>query len=342
MTRLSRRMHIAPQVLIVDGLSGSGKAAVSPVLLGFDRVENVLVRYIFEYLCCANHFGRMADDAVESLIRLLTDVASYDNSISREVNLRPSDLTCALKTHLSAKYLERLFLPDGKAAQRRIEKEIPILHLMTHQVFGMSAPIFRALGKRLTFVKAVRHPLTMLSYQVNYMERYGADQTDFTVWIDHDGRDLPWFARGHEKLFLKSKTMDRVIYSLKWMLEQEAETLANFPKEYKKRMVILPFEKFVKDPEPYLSRLEGVLDTTRLPILKEILKAQRIPRDVANAGPDSAGIWRARYGLKDPGKGATDASELQNMWSEAREKASPQALAVLQKICGDYERIHLS
>lgn len=338
MSQLSRRGHIAPHVLVVDGLSGSGKAALSPVLQGFDRVENVLVRYVFDYLCCANHLGRMTNDAADSLIKLLSDIASYDNSISREVNFRPSDVTCALKMHMGPRYQERLLLADGKAALQRIESERPILHLMAHQVFGVSMPIFRALGQRLTFVKVVRHPLSLLTYQINYIERYGTDPADFTVWIDHQGQDLPWFAQGHEDLYLKSRSMDKVIYSLKWLFDLETNIFASLSADQKKRLIVLPFERFVKEPGPYLSRFEGMLGTTRLPVLGDILKAQRIPREVSNAGPDPAGIWRARYGIPDAGKGATDGSEMQKAWALAKKEASTEAFSVLQWLCADYER----
>ena len=55
----------------------------------------------------------------------------------------------------------------------------PILHFMTHAMLGVSQPLFRALGDKLSIIELVRHPKSMLHQQTAYNE----------WWLTKDGKE---------------------------------------------------------------------------------------------------------------------------------------------------------
>lgn len=338
MTELSRPVQFSNKVLIVDGLSGTGKAAVYPILQGLKRVENVIIDYAFEYICESHYLKGMSANSAENLLRILTDFKLYEVMSSRAVNFRPSDVTSAMNTHLRSVYLDRLFQPDGLAAVDRIEKEQPILHLMTHQMFAVSKPMFQALGDRLLFVEVVRNPLYMLRHWHGYMHRYGRDVRDFSLWIDYKGKSLPWFAVGNEDLYLESNTMDKIIHSIKWFSDMRKANRDSLTDEEKERHVQVRFTYFVKNPYRYIKRIAGLLQTDTNPHLDAIMKQQNIPRDLPNEGVKGGGIWTKLYGEIAPDPNSTEDEEIQKCWDYAAAEASPQGMEVLEKLVYDFEK----
>lgn len=338
--RISRSARLAEQVLFVDGMSGSGKTAVSPVLQALSRVEAVAALYTLDYVCDLHLYGKITDDAASALIGLITDQALYDRYISREVNFRPSDLTCVLNGHLGPEYSRRLSLPDGKEAFDRLIAEKPILHLMGHQMFAGSRIFFETLGERLTFVEVVRHPLSLIRQWRAYVTRMGTDATDFTVWIGSDREDLPWFASGSEAEFLAASPMDRAILGLRSMNALRRSALQSLDQAQRSRLLVVPFERFVRDPFPFIEIVEAKLGTSRLPVLSDVLIAQKIPRAVSSAGPQ--GVWSEKYGVRISGGSESDAVQDTQDWAYVESEASPVALRELQLMCEEYERSFLS
>ena len=55
----SRKREIAPHVLFVDGMSGSGKIVLLTALQSLERVENHRMEHIYEYLYSHMHISYM-------------------------------------------------------------------------------------------------------------------------------------------------------------------------------------------------------------------------------------------------------------------------------------------
>lgn len=332
---LSRDKGLGTKVLFVDGVSGGGKTAVHPLLQGLERVENVVVHEIYEYLCCLDFFGKAERNSVVALLRAQADHRVYDNMISREVNLRPTDVSSVLASNLREMYLNRLFMPDGRPAVERTAAEDPVLHLMLHQAFAVSAPLFQAFAGRMAYVEVWRNPLHVLGHWHSYIERYGNDPTDFTMWVEHEGSEFPWFVAGKEGEFLRAGKMDKVIIGLRNLWDFSAARRAALDAAERRAYQFIPFEAFVTDPSPFIAKVSGLLGTRPRPDFPEIARRQNIPRALSNAGP--GGIWTSKYGEAAPGAGATEETELARHWRFAESEASAPALRALKELVAQYE-----
>lgn len=334
-----RPPHIAEQVVIVDGLPGCGKTMMSPIVGALARVELMQYAYPVEYACALHYLDSLTPDAAAALIRMLTDLQLYNVMMSRETNFRWSDLSGVRLHPEPLKYVRRLFQAGDEAAVQRIKSERPILHLVTHLLFVHTPLLLEALGSRGKIVEVVRHPLYMIKQQSLYMDRFAADPRDFSIWIDAGGGTVPWFARGWEQKFLQANAMDRAIYMVDEMGRRQAQMLAGLEPSQRSQVLVVPFERFVIDPLPYVNQLAALLGSEVTETTRREMKKQNVPRKMY-----AEGIGRpiyAEYGWQPPAKGSDEAREFVKRRALAAERATPEAMAILDRLSADYEREYL-
>lgn len=335
-----RPLHLAEDIVFVDGMPGCGKTMMSPIVGALDRVEMIQYAYPIEYVCALGYLDKIAPDAGAAMIRMFSDLQLYNIMMARETNFRWSDLSSVRLSASPWRYVRRLFMKGDQAAVDRIRADRPILHLVTHLLFANSPQIYAALGARAKFVVVVRHPLYMIKQQALYMDRWAADVRDFSIWFEAPGGEtVPWFARGWEEKFLRANAMDRAIHMIAEMGAVHARVLAGMAPTERERTVIIPFERFVVQPEPYLRRLESVLGTRVTALTRKEMKRQNVPRKMYAEGIGRA-IYR-EYGWQPPVKGS-EADEFAARRAFAAEHATPAALEILDRLSAEYEAEHLS
>jgi len=337
--RIAREPRLVERVAFVGGLPGCGKTMITPILGSLARMELQKFNESLEHVCGLRLLGRLERDAATALIRLMTDLDLYRLTMSREVNLRAGDLTSIFRNPGTWRYLRRLFQPGDAAAIERIQRERPILHITMHNALAISSPLFEALDEAVRIVEVVRHPLYMLKQWRLYVERYGTDVREFTLWLEHDGRAVPFFARGWEGRYLASNPMDRTIYAIERLLAMGQEAFERLPEPRRAQVLAVPFEPFVLDPWPWLRKLEALLGTCATAATRRELKRQRVPRRRIADGV-ARNIYR-QYGWQPAAKDASEREELARRREFAAKEATVEALAVLDRLSAEYEATHL-
>lgn len=334
-----RPVSLAERVVLIGGQPGCGKTMMTPILGSFARVEIQKYNYMLEHLCDLCFVGKVQEDVATTVIRMLVDIDLYNLAMARETNFRFSDLSSVFKNPQPWRYLHRLFLPGDAAAVERIRNEHPILQLTIHNVLAISPPLFRALGERLRILEIVRHPLYMVNQWYRYMDRYGTDVRDFAVCFDYQGQALPFFAYGWEERYVHSSSMDKVIYAIEHLSRSGSEVLGDLSERQREQVMVMPFERFVLDPWPYVQQLEAFLVTTRTSATRRELKRQRVPREMVAEGVPLP-IYK-QYGWRPPTRGADERSELERRRQFAAEHATAEAMVVLDRLSAEYEVTHL-
>jgi hypothetical protein len=226
-------------------------------------------------------------------------------------------------------------MPGDAEAAARIPVERPILHLVTHSTMCMCRPLFAALGERLRIVDVVRHPNYMIKQWYKWMPRAGTDPRMFGLCIAYEGQTLPWFASGWEELYLRSNTMDRTIYSIRYQWRMAREQHANLSTEQRAQVSVVPFEQFVVNPDPFVAQIAGSLDTSVTDVTRSEMKKQNVPRQM---WADGIGLpIYKHYGWEPPAKGATERTELDHRRAFVAAEATPDALAAWDELCDQYE-----
>jgi hypothetical protein len=333
-----RHGHYAEKVVFVDGQFGCGKTMLSPILAAFDRVELLTYAYELEYVCSLHHLGKMETDAAVAMARMLTDLQIYNTMMGRETNFRPSDLSSVFMDINPWRYLKRIFLKGDEHTPNRIKQERPILHLTTHNLLGISEPVFRGLGGRVVLIEVVRHPLYMIKQQILNMERILEGPRDFSIYLKCAQRSVPFWTWGWEDLFLKSNNVEKVIYAIQHFTAWTQKIKKTFQDIYPNQVITIPFESFVLSPGPYMEQMKRALGSEITPRTLKMLKKQNVPRGRIADGVGLK-IYK-RCGWVPPEKDADEAKELEVRWQAAAE-ASREALRVLDQLCTQYEEKYL-
>lgn len=331
-TKVVRAPHIAEKIVFIDGISGCGKTMFCPIIAALPRVQLYQFLYELEYVCALHFLGRMEKDAVEVLIRMLTDLKLYNIMMSRETNFRFSDVSSVFRNAKIFTGLKRLFQAGDAAAVERIKEEKPILSLITHSILAFGEPIFSALGSRVVFIELVRHPLYMINLHAMYQDRHGVDPRDFTIWHEYENRALPYFTKGWEEIYIRSNAVEKFIHNVYFYNKRV--------KELQLREVLeIPFERFVLNPWSYMNQIESLLDTKIDGRTRRMMKRQKIPREKIADGL-ALKIYK-HYGWKPPMKGMSERKELEERRKFAMKHASPDAMKILDGLCAEYEEKHL-
>jgi hypothetical protein len=332
-TQFIKNKIIAQRIVFVDGIAGSGKSILGPVLYSLQNMEKPKMEQVYEYLCILHHFKKIESDAAVTLMRLYADLSLYNSLISRDVNLRIFDVYGLLNLPYPLESVARLFRKDGNAIMETIKKNTPVLHIISHQMLPVIDLAFASYGERLRVIEMLRHPLYYIHHWSTYIDRYGRDAREFTLWLDYKGNNVPWFAHGWEEKFLSSNMMDKIIFSIEQLINGCEYALNRLGEKERNQIVLVPFELFVKTPWIFIEKIEDILGVKRTALTQKTLSKQKCPRSCI-----SAGLGHKAYGWRRPVKDLTDCKDYESRRKTVEAAASKEALRVLDKLSSDYEK----
>ena len=119
---LSKRNNfIANNIIFLDGISGSGKTMLSPILSSFNRVEVGIFDSRIENINILDKLDLIQNDVAEHIINIYADITSYETHIGRGTNFRLHDLSGVFNNPKSIKNIKRAL---SKYNSENILKEI--------------------------------------------------------------------------------------------------------------------------------------------------------------------------------------------------------------------------
>ena len=276
-----RPQELAQDMVFIDGISRSGKSLVAPILSSFDRCELWQMNYIYEYLCVMDFFRGISRDSASTLARLYADIDLYNLMIGRCTNFRPTDESSVSFNLLYEKYQDRLHRIEGDSIKEKIFKERPITPFVTHYIFGVADLLFDAFKHRLRlFIVTTRHPLWIIEawFSLKWGRRIGTDERDYHVCQKFKGKVLPWFASGWEEEYLQLPPLDQAIRLINELTSAQKRQLERLTDEEKKKVIFIPLECFMTNPDKYFDIIFRKLETRKTSKTDEIFQKFQFPR----------------------------------------------------------------
>jgi len=328
------------QVVIVDGQPGCGKTLFTSLISSFDRVEIMNYSTEVETVCQMYGFGKVTDDAAQLMIQMKLDEMIYETMMSRKTNFRVSDLSSVFYHSSPFKYIQRAFQKGDETIPDKIKKERPILNLTTHNLLMDSQPLFDACHDQMTFIEVVRHPLYMVKQQALNMKRLFNMPRDFVTYYQYQNAHVPFFTYGYEKEFIQGNEFDKAIFSMLSVHQRTELFKKNLADHLKARLITIPFECFVLNPDAYLKQIYQHLGTHETSVTQKIMKKNKVPRTKLANGIDLP-IYR-RCGWQ-PSQTDSEIEELElRRQYVIGQGLSNKALEILDQLSRSYEQAHLS
>ena len=279
---LNKQNTFQNDIIIIDGLWGTGKSILGPIISNIVGVEKIKAESLYEYMSWLYHLGKIKKDAAVWMMRTYADSGQYHNRIGREINLRWSDDT-GLK-HVSNKfnYLKRLFGPEGDVIVNEINSKNLAFSLMSHLLMLTPDLLIPAYGNRVKVIEMVRHPLYMVNHFASYLERFESSR-EFTMSFYHKDVKIPWFLNGWEEEFVKGNKFERAILSIinlyPWL---ESELIKS--RNNGLQILELSFEEMAFETNVAIQKLETFIGRKHSDHLNSILRSQKLPRETIAKG----------------------------------------------------------
>ena len=330
MTQLHPGTSFTNDVIVIDGMWGTGKSILSSLVGSLERVEKKKIDHIFEYICIGRHLGLVTDDYARTIIRIYADLDQYNNLIGREVNLRLTDDSGFRNTPGSWRYVKRLLGAEGDQIVEAINSQNLAVQLVTHHVRGIAGPLHDALGGRLFLLEVVRHPFYLINYWTRYLSDFGRSR-EFTLAADVGGERVPWFALQWSDEYLKSSIIDRAIQSIAHFLVPTLEAAGVPRNEAPRNELIVAFEQLVCKTGDEIGRVSSFLGRSAGSTTKSALRKQRVPRSLSDEGRAS----NVRSWLANPALTVTEQLNQVREWLKS-EATTPNA-KLMDELAENYQ-----
>lgn len=286
MTKITRQNFIKNLVLIT-GLTRSGKTMLAPIVSSMKRVEHVTLNYLMEQIPMAHILGLVPDQTAICLMRYAVDAMFYDFTIGRNLNLRFGDLSSVWKSSQPVQYLKRLFSREGDAALESILQKNPLFLLMVHDAIWHADIYFKSFPW-MKMVHITRHPIDMVCdwYKKGYGSDFFENPRNATLTIEWESKQFPYYAAGWEEEYLNMREIDRVIYMIKRLEDNHRKKYDSLSENERRRIIIISFERMLTGPETILKDISEFLGTAPTMYTARICKRERCPRKLRREDRD--------------------------------------------------------
>lgn len=326
----NRRLRLAKKIVIIDGMIGGGKNLLSSIVSSIPNVEMWVHNPNIEQVCALHHLGHVSLDAAKTLINTWIEEQILNQNMSRNVNFKPSDVSSIFHDARPLRYFKRL-LKSPMKAKENVEKEMPVLNLMTHVNTVYSKPLFEALGDRLIYIRVSRHPMTidMIKHNEKWTERW--ENEDRHSYITYEAFDknkkpihVPFFAKNIEEKYINGNFVDKAILLFDQWIRNSDYFIDKIKKSTGATIIEIPFEKFVFYPDIYIKKISSALSLSPDRKTFKMMRRQRVPRSSLIIDNKNLNL------IESFAHGRTYVAE----------NSSVETLTKLDKLANEYEKRH--
>lgn len=304
--RIKKKISFKNKVVFVNGFSASGKTMLAPIISSMENVESLIYPYEIEWISSFLYAGKIDKLSYQDFVKQFSDHTIYNQMMGRNSNFRPSDISSIFQTRKKLKYLKRIFQKGDNLIPKKIQDENPILNFTSSHLIFFINELAEAFGNRLLFIETFRDPIYMFrQIKILYKDVYLKNpQKIFTFQTDQDGFSsffFDFFSKDEIFKEVNQKNLNRFIVDY---LERIFTFYFNFDFSKitmnKGKIIFLPFEKFVLDPNDWINEITSFLNINKTQSLYNELKKQRVPRKNLHEG-FTREVYR-RYGNNKSGK----------------------------------------
>jgi hypothetical protein len=321
---------LCKKLVVVDGIPGCGKTMLSAIVSSLSNIEMLKYSYEIEIYCHLHDLKVLDLDNSSQLIKNQLDFLIYNSMMGREMNFRYSDISSVFKSRNKIENIRRIFSAGDETVPQKIINSKPILHLATHGLSGIAAPLFNAMPKGMLFIHMLRHPFFLLRQNIWNMSNLINNPRSFWLYYDYEGHSYPSFYLGRESLLTNANPKEKAIYFIEWFINKRASNLSLFDKE---NYYELTFESLVQDPYTHIDEICSRLDIQQTSYTKKVLRREKIPRIILSDGRERE-IYKRVGWVKSNTKNLADEFEEHKRW--AFDGISDHAAETLSKMCNDY------
>ena len=212
-------------MILLDGLWGSGKSLLAPLVSSLRGVGPFTVRANVEAICHMLASKRMADDVFKFLFLNGVIEDAYDSSIGRGINLRIWDDSSYFRTLRLWEIIKRV---TSRTSENDLVSRLPEAQAyfqLTHLLTQSSESLFRVLPDHVTVINIQRDPTFLFNHWEKYLRRWDNDR-ETTLAFEFRGAKVPFFAEQWAEEWVSLSLADRSALAVARCASYERNALA--------------------------------------------------------------------------------------------------------------------
>ena len=270
---------IIKNIVLISGLTRSGKALLCPIVSSLNNTEKVNVNFFLEQVPILNYLREINNNTSKFLIRSGMNMGVYDNAIGRNSNFRPDDYTSVWKYKEPMEYVQRLFLPDGDAVLDRLNQQNRVFPMMVHNGLWHANLWFDALPS-LKMIHMQRSPIEIVFSWMGkgYGGGFYTSGRSNIVTYEYKGKVLPYYAYGWEELYVSLGDVDRIIYMVQHIRECHQKSYESLDVKQKDRVLFVRHRGVSTNPDKHIPIISDFVGESPSNRTSDILLQENCPR----------------------------------------------------------------
>ena len=169
----------------------------------------------------------------------------------------------------------------------------------------------------------------------NWMKNKGTAR-QFHIYNSYKNKEVPFWNRGKEKLFIESNHVERAILDMHTMTNLLEKNIKTKLKNFNNKIIIVPFEEFVLHPTKFILKIGKFLSSNKTNKTSGVMKEQNVPRMKVSDGIP-LDIFK-RCGWRPPINNLSEIDELKIRRDFAiKNKVRNKYLSMLDELSYNYE-----
>ena len=250
--KINKLNNFNNDVIIVDGLWGSGKSLISPLLACLEDFEKPVIKPIFDQLSVLLNQKKISNEAAGALFKSNIDQLIYEIQLGREVNFRLFDDTGLLMNPNAFYNLIKLFKKDIDYNSNSFKRKGIIL--LTHKILMGSNLLFTECDFKIKIIEVVRHPLYVYDHWLNYLNRF-EDKKILELSYYSKGQRAPWFAQDWLEEYYEYNIYDKTLYSIIYTYNILFENLLS--QKNSRNVLVISFESIIFDTNNVMDKISS-------------------------------------------------------------------------------------
>jgi hypothetical protein len=280
--RISEKYHagenLAKNVVMIDGITRSGKSVLSHVIGTFENTEHIQFYMPLEHLMSGVALGSVEVDFARAFLRSQLNELTCNSMLGRNVNFRATDQTGVPNHPRFEMYKARLEQSEGDNIVELLRGGKNLFPFLTHDIM-VNYEIFESLLPEAKVIEIYRNPV--LNIRSCYLKGYGArfsnDPRFFTLTLSEGFEPVPWYAESQESLWRSFNNMERCVWMVTHLIRK---SISEQRLSHSNLVLTISHEHLVQETDKIVDRIETFIGQKRTAATSIQLLKQECPRKI--------------------------------------------------------------
>jgi len=278
-TIIAKRSYLIKNLLLVEGISRSGKFLLANILNGFTGVEPAQYCELLEQIPYLAKFKLVNSKVAEALLHAIIDSNSYNMLLGRNFNYRLTDKSSILNNMHYQEYLKRSAIKDSQRLLKKFYQQNFYSPYIVHEIM----PAVKIFFKTFPNVKVLslrRSPLDLVySHYMWYASQTKLKKYSPPLFIllkqGHDS--IPWQRAIYQNSENDKQLINNMIIGMEKLLADYTFCYRSLSRQDKNKILFVSYEDILADPKAVMRQISDFLQRKILSAAHKILVKEKLP-----------------------------------------------------------------